>query len=155
MAITFPAGTAKYPRESSLREENQRGSIWQKAARALCIRHKGGPRPGRGTNRWRGLIPSPSLFIPRSEDRSTDGGSGDGTDTRNREIRIFLPDDEFSLSNQLLSPPPSPPPLLILSLSLSGKRLSSNAFLSLFVPSPPPLGASPNFIRVMASELPM
>lgn len=117
MAITFPAGTAKYPRESSLREENQRGSIWQKA-RALCIRHKGGPRPGRGTNRWRGLIPSPSLFIPRSEDRSTDGGSGDGTDTRNREIRIFLLDDEFSLSNQLLSPPPSPPPLLILSLSL-------------------------------------
>lgn len=136
MAITFPAGTAKYPRESSLREENQRGSIWQKAARALCIRHKGGPRPGRGTNRWRGLIPSPSLFIPRSEDRSTDGGSGDGTDTRNREIRIFLPDDEFSLSNQLLSPPPSPPPLLILSLS----RANDFCPATLFFPSSfPPL----------------
>lgn len=154
MAITFPAGTAKYPRESSLREENQRGSIWQKAARALCIRHKGGPRPGRGTNRWRGLIPSPSLFIPRSEDRSTDGGSGDGTDTRNREIRISFAGRrvlsfESAVESSSFSSSSS------YSLSLSGKRLSSNAFLSFFVPSPPPLRASPNFIRVMASELPM
>lgn len=58
----------------------------QKAARALCIRHKGGPRPG---NESVARVDLPPLSPFREAKADPRVETGDGTDTRNREINFF------------------------------------------------------------------